>query len=306
MKYYQLPQSDLDTSQIALGCMRITERTQSEIDSLIRGALDLGVNFFDHADIYAGGESENVFGNVIQRETSLREKMLIQSKCSIIPGVCYDMSKEHILRSVDKSLERLKTDYLDTFLIHRPDALCEPEEVAEAFEQLEKSGKVRYFGVSNHNSGQIELLKKYLTQPLMINQLQFGPAHTSMIDQGINANMQTPFAVDYDGDILNYCRLHDITIQPWSTIRATLDEPSFLENPNFPQLNKVLAELADRYNVTKSAIVMAWILRHPAHMQPIAGTTSLKHLQEICNAVEIELTREEWYQLYLANNRPLP
>ena len=304
MEYYSLPQTNLKVSKVALGCMRIASKTPEEVENLVLESLKAGINFFDHADIYGGGKSEELFGKVLQKHPELRKEMIIQSKCGIRPGICFDFSKEYILASVDNILSRLQTDYLDILLLHRPDALMDPQEVSEAFDELYQAGKVRYFGVSNQNPGQIELLKKYCKQPIIINQLQFGPAHAQMIDSGIYANMDE--GIDHDGDILNYCRLNDITIQPWSTIRSSLSEDTFIDNPKYPKLTEQLDKLADKYNVSKVAIVTAWILRHPAQMQPIAGTTSIKNMLDTIKGVEVKLTREEWYAIYTAEDKPLP
>lgn len=306
MKYYQLPKTDLNVSRIALGCMRIANKSIDEVEELVKTALDLGINFFDHADIYGGGQSEQVFGEVLQRNPGLREKMIIQTKCAIVPGKRYDFSKEHILNSVDASLKKLQTDYVDILLLHRPDALCDPKEVAEAFDILYESGKVKYFGVSNHTPFQIQLLQKYTQHPIIINQLQLSIVHSVMIDSGLNMNMKEAWAQDKDGGVLDFCRLNDITIQPWSVVQASWAEGTFLNNPDYQKLNDVMQELADEYNVTKSAIAIAWLLRHPACMQPIVGTTSPAHLKESVAACDIELTRQQWYDLYLAGDKPLP
>ena len=218
----------------------------------------------------------------------------------------YDFSKEHILESVDNSLRRLKTDYLDVLVLHRPDALVEPEEVAEAFDFLESSGKVRYFGVSNHKSSQISLLRKYVKQPLIVDQLQFSIVNSTMVQSGIEVNMTTPGAVDRDDSLLDYCRLNDITIQTWSPFQYGFIEGCFIGSDKYPELNLVLDELAEKYDVSASTIAAAWILRHPAKMQIIAGTTKPAHLQEIIRATDITLTREEWYRLYLAGGHILP
>jgi predicted oxidoreductase len=215
MNKVHIAHTDLDAPEIALGCMRITELSDSEIATLIHTALDVGINFFDHADVYSGGQAEARFAQAIGMNAALREQMILQSKCGIHNGT-FDFSKEHILAAVDGSLQRLQTEYLDVLLLHRPDALVEPEEVAEAFDRLHASGKVKYFGVSNQNPMQIELLKKYVRQPLVINQLQLSITNSGMIDAGINVNMENPPSIDHDGSILDYCRLHDITIQPWS------------------------------------------------------------------------------------------
>ena len=306
MKYIPVKDTDLAVSQIALGCMRISSKTPQHVSQLIHTALDEGINLFDHADIYGGGKSESLFGEVLKNEPGLRDRMILQSKTCIRPGVCYDASKEHIISSTEAILSRLNTDHLDILLLHRPDALMEMEEVAQAFAQLKQSGKVRYFGVSNMNPYQIALIEKYTGEKMIINQLQFSLAHTGMIDAGIHVNMDDAFAVNKDGDILNYCRLNDILIQCWSILNVDFVKGLFLDHPEFPELNAALQKYADQYNVTKSCIATAWILRHPAHMQAIAGTGDPIHLQELCKASDITLTREEWYELYLSENKPLP
>lgn len=292
-------------SEIALGCMRIDNLSNQEAERLIQTALDEGINFFDHADIYGGGHSEEVFAQAAALNEDKREKVLIQTKCGIRPG-CYDFSKRHILESVEGSLKRLKTDYVDVLLLHRPDTLMEPQEVAEAFDQLHSSGKVKYFGVSNQTPMTMELLGSSLNQKLIVNQLQFGLMHTGMIDSSLNANMKNAPAADRDGGILEYCRMKDITIQPWSPFQYGFFEGVFLDNDKFPELNRKMDEMAEEKDVTKSALAIAWILRHPAKMQPIVGTTNAQRLAQICKASQVALTREEWYELYIAAGNKLP
>ena len=235
-----------------------------------------------------------------------REKILIQSKCGIVRGKMFDFSKEHILKSVEQSLQRLQTEYLDVLLLHRPDALMEPDEVAEAFDLLESSGRVRHFGVSNQNPWQIQLLKKSVRQPIAANQLQLSLLHTSMIDAGLNVNRKSDPSIDRDGGILDFCRLQDITIQAWSPFQGENFSGTFLDNPDYPELNAKLVELADRYGVTPTTIVIAWLQRHPAGIQPVTGTTKVHRLADAVKAAEIRLTREEWYALYLAAGNKLP
>lgn len=215
MKRITIGNSALTASEISLGCMRMADLSREDANKVINTALENGIDFFDHADIYGGGKSEEVFADAIDMNATIREKMILQSKCGIRQGF-FDFSKEHIIASVEGSLKRLKTDYLDTLLLHRPDTLFEPEEVAAAFTELEKSGKVRHFGVSNQNPGQIELLKKYVDQELIANQLQFSIMHTGMIDTGFNVNMTIDPSLDRDGGILEYSRLNNMTIQAWS------------------------------------------------------------------------------------------
>jgi len=305
MKYIKVPNTDMNASEISLGCMRIASMTNQEISTLIYTALDEGINFFDHADVYAGGKCEEKFSEALGMNSSLREKMILQSKVGIRQG-SFDFSKEHILEAVDGSLKRLRTDHLDVVLLHRPDALVEPEEVAEAFTILETIGKVKYFGVSNQNPMQIELLCKFVKQKIHFNQLQLSITNTGMIDAGINVNMQIDQSINRDGSILDYCRLKDIIIQPWSPFQYGFFEGVFLDNSKFPELNQKINAIAADKGVTNTAIAIAWLLRHPAHMQPILGTTNLKRVKDSCQASGITLTREEWYQIYLAAGNKLP
>lgn len=305
MKTINIGNSGISASEISLGCMRLNTVSFEKASLLIKTALENGIDFFDNADIYAGGLSEEIFGRVIRTESIPRDKIFIQTKCGICDGY-YDFSREHILEAVEGSLSRLQTDYIDVLLLHRPDALVEPEEVAEAFSQLHASGKVRHFGVSNHNSIQIALLRRYLPFPIVANQLQFSVAHSQMVRAGMNVNMDTDGAVDRDGSVLDYCRLHDITIQAWSPFQYGFFAGPFLENTQYPELNKAMQRIADTHNVSKTAIAIAWILRHPARIQPIVGTMNLDHLREICEASGIVLTRKEWYDMFTAAGNEIP
>jgi predicted oxidoreductase len=305
MKQIKIANSTMNVSEISLGCMRISSLTNPEISSLVHTALDEGINFFDHADIYGGGKSEEKFSEALDMNPALREQMILQTKCGIRKGY-FDFSKEHILEAVDGSLKRLRTDYVDVLLLHRPDALVEPEEVAEAFTILENSGKVKYFGVSNQNPMQIELLRKFLKQNIIFNQLQFSITNSGMVDAGINVNMEIDASIDRDGSILDYCRLHDITVQPWSPFQYGFFEGVFLDNDKFPELNQKISAIAAAKGVTNTAIAIAWILRHPARMQPIVGTTNPERLKDICKASNVTLTRPEWYDIYTAAGNKLP
>ncbi|SDB95227.1 Predicted oxidoreductase [Pelagirhabdus alkalitolerans] len=305
MKTLNLGSSSLNVSEIGLGCMRMSGLSKKEAQYTIENALDLGINFFDHADIYGKGASEERFAEAIEMNPSKRENMYLQSKCGIRSGF-FDFSKAHIIQSVDQILKRLNTDYLDTLLLHRPDALVEPDEVASAFNTLKETGKVKHFGVSNQNPMQIELLQKSLNDPLIINQMQLSLMHTPMIDAGLNVNMRHDRAINYDHSVLDYSRLHDMTIQAWSPFQYGMIEGTFMDNPDFPELNAKLNELAEKKGVTNSAIAIAWILRHPAKIQPIVGTMNPDRLKAIARASEVELTREEWYELYLSAGNTLP
>ena len=306
MKQVNWGNSGKQVSAVAMGCMRLTALNTQQAAAHIEKAAELGVNFFDHADIYGGGACETLFGQALAQTGLKREEIWVQSKCAIVPGTMYDFSKEYILNSVDKILERLDTPYLDSLLLHRPDALVEPEEVAEAFDQLYTSGKVRHFGVSNHTLGQIMLLQQWVDQPIEANQLQFGLGHTGIIRSGMECNMTSDGAVHRDGEILPFCRINNITIQTWSPFQYGMFQGTFLDNPKFPELNKCLQEIADDYGVEKTTIAAAWILRHPAGMQLIAGTMTASRLEAICKAAHIRLTRAQWYKLYLAAGNILP
>ncbi len=307
MKKTMLGKTNLEIPVIAVGCMRIAEMETDRLTEHIRFCIEHGLNFFDHADIYGGGQCESRFAEAFKKTGYKREDVILQSKCAIRPGVMYDFTKKHILESVDGILKRLDTDYLDVLLLHRPDALMEPEEVAEAFELLEKEGKVRHFGVSNHRPYQIELLNKYVKQELCANQLQFSIPFSNMVAAGMEANMLTDGAIDRDGGILDYCRLKDITIQAWSPFQYGFFEGIFLgNNEKYPELNKALEEISQKYDTTPTAIATAWILRHPANIQMIAGTTNTERMSEIIKGSEIRLEREEWYRLYLSSGHILP
>ncbi|EIG7040760.1 aldo/keto reductase family oxidoreductase [Listeria monocytogenes] len=305
MKRITIGNSALTASEISLGCMRMADLSKEYANKVINTALENGIDFFDHADIYGGGKSEEVFADAIDMNATIREKMILQSKCGIRQGF-FDFSKEHIIASVEGSLKRLKTDYLDTLLLHRPDTLFEPEEVAAAFTELEKSGKVRHFGVSNQNPGQIELLKKYVDQELIANQLQFSIMHTGMIDTGFNVNMTIDPSLDRDGGILEYSRLNNMTIQAWSPFQYGFFEGVFLDNDKFPELNKVIDKIAADKGVTNSAIAVAWIQRHPASFQTVVGTMNPGRIADIAKASDVTLSREEWYEIYRAAGNQLP
>ena len=291
-----------------LGCMRMPSLSVKEAENIISVSLELGINFFDHATCYGNGEAETRFGDAFSNMGVKREDVIIQSKC----GLCFDRNefdwtKENILSSVDDSLKRLKTDYLDALLLHRPDLIFEPEQVAEAFDILFTSGKVRHFGVSNVPTLQMELLRKYVKQPLVFNQLPFSLEQSQLIDQALYINnLTTERSIDRDNGTLDYCRLHDITIQAWSPLQKGFFKGCFVDDPELPELNKALGEVAEKYGVSKTAVAIAWILRHPAKMQAIAGTMNPEHLRDMDAASKAELTHNEWYKLYLASGKVLP
>ena len=292
-------------SAVALGCMRMASLDEKSVDAIMDTAKALDINFFDHADIYGRGGSERLFGEYLKRSGTKREDIYIQTKCAIHDGQ-YDFSKEHILRSVDGSLSRLGVDYVDLLLLHRPDTLMEPEEVAEAFDHLQASGKVRAFGVSNHNAMQIELLKTAVTQPLVANQLQFSPTEAGMVTSGMNVNMKNAESVMHDGGLLEYSRIKHMTIQAWSPFQFGFFGGTYIDNENYPTLNAKLAEIGEKYGLTKTGAAAAWMLRHPANMQLIVGTMNPTRLTEIARAADVVLTRAEWYEIYRAAGHTLP
>lgn len=298
-------QTGLKGSRVSLGCMRMAGLDVAAAKEVLSTSLDLGINFFDHADIYGKGESERRFAGAMAELGLKREDLIIQSKCGIRPGF-FDFSKEHIVTSVDGILERLNTDYLDILALHRPDALMEPEEVAEAFYQLHKAGKVRHFGVSNQKPYQMELLQSYLDQPLAVNQLQLSPAHTPMIDSGLNVNMLNGAGINRDGGVLDYCRLKKVTIQAWSPFQVDLAKGIFFNHPDYADLTATLDTYAKQYGVSREAVVVAWILRHPAKMQVLIGSMNPDRLAKMMQSQNLELSREDWYTIYRSAGNSLP
>ena len=308
MRYITLGPDDKELSEIVLGMMRIEDKSVKEVEELVETALSVGINAFDLADIYGRGRCEELLGLVLKNRPDLREKMWIQSKCGIrIEEFTYfDFSKDYIIKSVDGILQRLKIDHLDSLLLHRPDALMEAEQVAEAFDFLYKQGKVRNFGVSNQNPMMMELLKKDVKQPLAVNQLQLSAAFTPGFESGFHVNMEDSQAAMRDGSIFEYCKLHDVVIQAWSVLQFGYFKGNFVGNEKFQALNQVLDRLAIKYGVTSSTIAISWILRYPAKMQAVVGTTNPKHLREVSEAANFSLTRKEWYEIYLAAGNDLP
>ncbi len=308
MKMLNIVNGPQNVSAIIQGCMRMPALSKEDAAKAIRTVYDCGINFFDHATCYGNGEAEERFAQALPLTGIKREDIIIQSKC----GLCFDRNefdwtKENILSSVDDSLRRLKVEYLDALLLHRPDLLFDPEEVAEAFDTLEKTGKVRCFGVSNLMPMQIELLKKYVKQPLVFNQVQLSLEQSQLIDQALYMNNKTTeFSINRDGSALDYCRLHDITIQAWSPLQHGMFGGTFIDNADFPELNKALATIAEREGVSKASIAIAWILRHPAKMQAIIGTMNPEHIKDTCDAVKVNLSHHDWYELYLASGKFLP
>lgn len=308
MRYIKFGERQKEVSEVVLGLMRISEMTVDQVEELIESALAVGINAFDIADCYGHGKCEQILGEVLKRRPDLREKMWIQSKCGIRMEefTYFDFSKEHILEAVDDILERLNVDYIDSLLLHRPDALMEPAEIAEAFDLLKAQGKVIDFGVSNQNPMMMALIQKDVNQPLVANQLQLSAAFTPSFDAGFHVNMKQNAGIVRDSSIFEYCRLHDVVIQAWSVLQFDYFGGVFLGSEKYPELNQVLNRLAEKYHVSPSAIAIAWVLRYPAKMQAVIGTTKAVRVAEAAKAAEIQLTRKEWYEIYLAAGNDLP
>ncbi|MGI5187322.1 aldo/keto reductase [Promicromonospora sp. CA-289599] len=310
MKTFTLPGTDLTVPNVVLGLMRIQEKTDEEVRDLVRTARDAGISFFDHADVYGSAlhGCEKRFAEAMRLTSSEREQMVLQTKAGIVrEGPYFDFSYEHIIESVNGSLAALGTDYIDILLLHRPDALVEPDEVARAFDELSASGKVRSFGVSNHTPGQIELLRKSVSQPLVANQLQLSVTHAPLVAQGVAANMQgLDQSISRDSGTLDYCRLNDITVQAWSPFQAGFFNGVFLGSPDYPELNAVIDRLAKKYDVPAIAVATAWITRHPAQMQVVLGTTSPERVAGAALGSDLPLTRAEWYEMFRTAGYTVP
>ncbi|MBO6157777.1 MAG: aldo/keto reductase [Firmicutes bacterium] len=305
MRYIEFGPNKDKVSVIGAGCMRISQMDQQAAYAFVKTSLEAGINFFDHADIYGRGESERVFGRLFAEKPSLRDEMFLQSKCAIHDGL-YDFDQDYILKSVDGILERLNTDHIDSLLLHRPDALMEPEEVGEAFDKLKASGKVRSFGVSNENRFQMELLRSGLSENLSANQIQMSLVHCPVIDAGINVNMMNEAGQMRDGGILEYCRMNQMAVQCWSPLQIGFFGGVFLGSDQYPELNKVLNALAEKYETAPDTIAYAWLLRIPGKMQVITGTTKPQRILSAAKAADIRLTKPEWYDLYKAAGKQLP
>ena len=310
MRTIPLPGTDIVAPNVVLGLMRIAEKSDDEIRELVRTARDAGITFFDHADVYGNEkhECERRFADALQLTASQRDEITLQTKCGIVrEGPYFDFSYEHIMASVEGSLRALRTDHVDILLLHRPDALVEPDDVARAFDELEAAGKVRAFGVSNHTPMQIELLKRSVQQPLVVNQLQLSVTHATIVAQGAAMNMVgLEQSVVRDGGVLDYCRLHDITVQAWSPFQTGFFTGTFLGNPELPELNAVIERLAAVHGVPPIAIATAWITRHPAHMQVVLGTTTPERVAGAALGSDLPLTRAEWYELFRAAGHICP
>lgn len=303
MKTVELGNTGIQVPDVSLGCMRMNALSTKEAVSVIESAMEVGMNFFDHADIYGKGESETTFAEALKQTSIKREDIMLQSKAGIRNGF-YDFSKDHLIQSVDGILKRLDTEYLDVLLLHRPDALVEPEEVAEVFNELHESGKVKQFGVSNHNPVQFELLKQFVDQELVANQLQFSVMHTGMVDAGVNVNRKEAGSIDHDGGILDYSRLQGVTVQPWSPIQG--ENGVFLNDTEYQEVNNKLEEIGQKYAIDNEAAAIAWLLRHPAKIQVILGTMNPKRIKNYARASDVTISREDWYSIYRAAGNIVP
>jgi predicted oxidoreductase len=309
MKTYTVPHTDLVVTRLAYGNAMIGFDRNSpdfipQTVATIRAAVDQGITFFDTADVYGNGKSEEALGQVLRGTPGLRRRLVVQSKCSIREGGVIDSSREHITSAVEGSLKRLGTDHLDILLLHWPDSLIEPEEVGRAFDELHNAGKVRYFGVSNYSPYQIELLRKHVRQPLIANQIQLGLAHW-YTDPGASKAAVTHGA---EGAIaLDYCRLQDIQVQAYSPLRGSnIGNPPSLLNPpasapaDVRKAADALQEVARAHDASPAAIMLAWLLHHPAGIVPIIGATKAEHVVDNCAADRVQLSRTEWYTLLRA------
>ncbi len=308
MKYCNL--GERPASAIVMGCMRIADKPLAQVEEVMVEAMRAGVNTFDLADIYGGGNCEKIFGVAIRDLGVKRKDYILQTKCGIRKAGAnlpprYDFSKEYILQSVEGSLKRLNVDYIDVLLLHRPDTLVEVEEVAEAFERLKDDGKVKAFGVSNFNGAQMQLFR---SSGIVIaaNQVQFSLLHTPLIDAGFNVNLYKDESILRASDTLEYSRLKGIPLQAWSPLQKGFFKGCFVGDEQFPALNEKLNETAEKYAVSPSTIAVAWILRHPAFKQVVTGTVNAERMRALCQAADIRLTHEEWYDLYLATGKKLP
>jgi len=310
VKTFTLPGTQLTVPNVVLGLMRIQEKTDEEVRTLVKTARDAGISFFDHADVYGSAlhGCETRFAEAMQLTSSEREQIVLQTKAGIVrEGPYFDFSYEHIIESVDGSLAALGTDYIDILLLHRPDALVEPDEVARAFDELSAAGKVRSFGVSNHTPGQIELLRKSVSQPIVANQLQLSVTHAPLVAQGVAANMQDlDQSISRDSGTLDYCRLNDITVQAWSPFQAGFFNGVFLGSPDYPELNAVIDRLVAKYDVPAIAVATAWITRHPAQMQVVLGTTNPERVAGAALGSDVPLTRAEWYEMFRTAGYTVP
>jgi len=311
MKTSILPHTDLSVSELIYGCMRIRGSwspealTEEEIAAglrSVRAALDAGITFFDHADIYGRGRCEELFGHLWKREGVARDQLVLQSKCGIRPGLCYDFRPDYIRASVEGSLQRLQTDYLDILLLHRPDVLMEPDAIAEVFAELKASGKVRYFGVSNFTPAAQELLQSRLPDPLVTNQIRFGLGFINPVESWLVAGRSADGIQTRGEGILEYCMQHRIRPQAYSPVvyGGILEPLAESDTPALRGLKELLNAMAAEKGVSPDVIALSWVMRHPAGIQPIIGTTRPERIHTAARALDLPLSHEEWYSLFIA------
>ena len=313
MRQIKIGNTNFSGSAIALGIMRMNKLTVDEAVKVLETAHETGINYIDSADVYGHGKSEEIFGEALQKSSLKRDDFYIQSKTGIYENpeldyktTRYDFSKKYLINAVDGILSRMRIDYLDSLLLHRPDALMDPAEIAAAFDELQRDGKVRHFGVSNFNPMQVDLLQSGVSQRLLINQLQLSVMHTGPIDFNIHTNMTDERSIDHDRGVLDYSRLHNMAVQAWSPFQYGQIEGNFIGNPKFPEVNDALQKVAEQKGVSKNAVAAAWILRHPANTQVIIGTMTPAHIIDSAKGADISLTAQEWYDIYLAAGNDLP
>ena len=309
MRYIPFGVNEAQVSEVVLGTMRIPQMSAAEVTELVETCLDEGINMVDTADIYGGGHCEELLGEAFAANPGLRDQIFLQTKCSIRfteGGSYFDFSKNYIIEAVNASLKRLKTDHVESLLLHRPDVLMEPDEIAEAFDELHTAGKVLEFGVSNQNPLQMKRIARASKYPLAANQIQLSVAFAPAFEAMLNVNMENEPSVMRDGGIFEYCERKGMAIQAWSVFQHGYFAGTFLGAPEYEELNAKLDELAEKYGVTAGAVALAWILRYPAKMQAVIGTTKAARVRESARATDFTLTRPEWYDLYKAAGRQLP
>lgn len=310
-------------SPLVFGCMNLGGGWNSnplsaadiaEAHLAVDAALDAGIRIFDHADIYTFGKAEQAFGKVLSQRPELRQQISLQSKCGIRFADSngpqrYDFSKQWLTQSVDNILNRLQTEQLDILLLHRPDPLMQPEEVAATFGQLVQSGKVKHFGVSNMQQHQLALLQSSLVDPLVVNQLELSLGHLAWLDEGTTAGCSGQPPVNFSAGTIEYCRRHKVQLQAWGSLSQGLFSGKDVSNQpaHIRATAELVQQLAAEYQVSKEAIVLGWLMRHPAHIQPVIGSIMPQRIAACAQATQVQLSREHWYALYLAaRGQPLP
>jgi predicted oxidoreductase len=267
-------------SRIIAGAWRWHTVSQDTVEKLIHTSLDEGITTFDHADIYGDHSNEEIFGNVLKKDSSLREKMELVTKCGIKFSSTkrpkawvkhYDTSREHIMWSVENSLKMLGTDHLDALLIHRPDPLFNPTEVAETFDKLKEQGKVLHFGVSNFTPSQFTMFQTFLSFPLITNQIEIS---LSKVDSLFNGDL----------DLLMECKTSAMAWSPLGGGKLVAGEREMFSK-------------ASKYNASYSQLSLAWLLRHPSVIFPVIGTTKPERIIESAKALAIKLDRQDWFEM---------